>query len=117
MIICITKASTVFIDNAEDLVVAMPIYNLVEYSKNYRATTGSLWNYYRNELIDDTCGTNSPNKKVVESKPFKYKTNITGSSIDYNFDEKITDIDGNQLVILIMMQIKWAQKKLKLLFH
>ena len=37
------------IDNAEDLNVVMPMYNLIEYSKNYRKTTGSLWNYYRDE--------------------------------------------------------------------
>ena len=38
------------IDNAEDLDVVMPMYNLLEYSKNYRKTTGTLWNYYRDEL-------------------------------------------------------------------
>ena len=27
----------------------MSIYNLIEYSKNYTKTTGSLWNYYRDE--------------------------------------------------------------------
>ena len=27
----------------------MPKYNLIEYSKNYSKTTGSLWNYYRDE--------------------------------------------------------------------
>ena len=35
------------IDNAEDLDVVMPMYNLLKYSKNYRKTTGSLWNYFR----------------------------------------------------------------------
>ena len=33
------------IDNAQDLDIAMPMYNLIEYSKNYGNTTGSLWNY------------------------------------------------------------------------
>ena len=42
---CISKINGVKIDNAEDLDVAMPMYNLLEYSKNYRKTTGSLWNY------------------------------------------------------------------------
>ena len=46
---CILKINTTLIDNAEDLDIVMPIYNLIEYSKNYRKTTGSLWNYYRNE--------------------------------------------------------------------
>ena len=37
------------IENAEDLDIAMPMYNLLEYSKNYRKATGSLWNYYKDE--------------------------------------------------------------------
>ena len=27
----------------------MPMYNLLEYSKNYKKTTGSLFNYSRDE--------------------------------------------------------------------
>ena len=46
---CILKINGVKIDNAEDLDVAIPMYNLLEYSKNYRKATGSLWNYYRDE--------------------------------------------------------------------
>ena len=46
---CISKINGVKIDNAEDLDVVMPMYNLLEYSKNYKKTTGSLWNYYRDE--------------------------------------------------------------------
>ena len=46
----ISKINGVKIDNAGDLDVAMPMYyNLLEYSKNYKKTTGSLWNYYRDE--------------------------------------------------------------------
>ena len=46
---CISKISNPLIDNAEDLDIVMLMYNLLEYSKNYRKTTGSLWNYYRDE--------------------------------------------------------------------
>ena len=46
---CISKINGIKIDNAEDLDVVMPMYNLLEYSKNYRKTTGSLWNYHRDE--------------------------------------------------------------------
>ena len=46
---CILKLNGVKIDNAEDLDVVMLMYNLLEYSKNYKKTTGSLWNYYRDE--------------------------------------------------------------------
>ena len=46
---CISKISNVLIDNSEDLHAVMPMYNLLEYSRNYRKTTGSFWNYYRDE--------------------------------------------------------------------
>ena len=39
---CISKINGVKIDNAEDLDVVMPMYNLLEYCKNYRKTIGSL---------------------------------------------------------------------------
>ena len=35
---CISKVNNTFIDNAEDLDVVMPMYNLIEYSKSYRKT-------------------------------------------------------------------------------
>ena len=46
---CISNSNGVKIDNAEDLDVVIPMYNLLEYSKNYKKTTGSLWNYYRDK--------------------------------------------------------------------
>ena len=45
----ISKINGVKIDNAKDLDVAMLMYNLLEYSKDYRKTTRSLCNYYRDE--------------------------------------------------------------------
>ena len=42
---CILKFNGIKIDNLEDLDVVMSMYNLLDYSKNYRKTTGSLWNY------------------------------------------------------------------------
>ena len=39
---CISKINGIKIDNAEDLDVVMPMYNLLQYSKNYKKTTGSL---------------------------------------------------------------------------
>ena len=41
---CIWKINVIKIDNTEDVDVVMPMYNLFEYSKNYRKITGSLWN-------------------------------------------------------------------------
>ena len=89
---CISKINGVLIENAEYLDVVMSMYNLLEYSKNYSKTFGSLWNYYRDELTDET-DNNTPNKNVINSKYFKYKTSIKGST--YNVPKKITDEDGN----------------------
>ena len=44
----------VLLENAEDLDNVMPMYNLLEYSKNYSKTSASLWNYYRDDLTDET---------------------------------------------------------------
>ena len=39
---CILKFNNTLTDNAEDLDIVMPMYNVIEYSRNYRKTTGSL---------------------------------------------------------------------------
>ena len=64
----------------------MPMFNLLEYSKNYRKTTGSLWNYYRDE---------PSNPLSSNSESFKYKTSITGNT--YNVDAAIVGDGGNSV--------------------
>ena len=39
---CLSKINNKFIDNAEDLDIVMPMYNLLEYSDNYSMTSRSL---------------------------------------------------------------------------
>ena len=36
--------------------VVMPIYNLIWYSENYSKTSGSLWQYYKDEPFIDNNG-------------------------------------------------------------
>ena len=90
---CISKINGVLTENAEDLDVVMLMCNLLEYSKNYSKTSGSLWNYHRDELTDEINDDSGPNKNVINSKSFKYKASITGST--YNISRRITDEDGN----------------------
>ena len=54
----------------------MPLYNMLYYSINYQKTTGSLWNYYREEPSSDAEG--NINYSVKGSKSFDYKTGLTG---------------------------------------
>ena len=76
---CILEIDNTLIDNAEDLDIVMPMYNLLEYSKNYRKTTGSFWNYYRDEPDSGIGGkNNNVNYSIKDSKSFDYKTSITG---------------------------------------
>ena len=41
------------VDNAKDVNIVMPMYNLIEYSDNYAKTSGSLWQYFRDEPDDN----------------------------------------------------------------
>ena len=44
---CISEINNTQIDNAKDIDIVMPMYNLIEYSDNYAKTKGSLWQYFR----------------------------------------------------------------------
>ena len=91
---CITRINGELIEDANDLDIVTPIYNLLEYSKNYRKTIGSLCNYYRDELSDDAADNNFDNMKVVNSNTFKYKNKITGNT--YNVDAAAQGYDVNK---------------------
>ena len=62
------------------------MYNLLEYSKNYKKVTGSLWNYYRDEPKDPLSS---------NSESFKYKNSITGNT--YNIGVAEEGYDANKV--------------------
>ena len=74
------------IDNAEDIDIVMLTYNLLEYSDNYSMTSGSLWNYYRDEVNDDENENDNANNnrinniKIITSQffvvPLRYLSNF-----------------------------------------
>ena len=90
---CITRTNGELIEDADDLGIVMPLYNLLEYSKNYRKTIGSLYNYYRDELTNDG-NDNFASRNVVNSEAFKYKNKITGNT--YNVDAGAQGYDVNE---------------------
>ena len=77
---CVLKINGVKIDNAEDLDVVMSTYNLLEYSKNYKKTTGGLWNYYEDEPNSGT-DANNITHSILNSKSFDYKANFIEGGI------------------------------------
>ena len=88
----ITRINNELIEDADDLDIVMPMYNLLEYSK----TIGSLYNYYRDELNDDANLNNFANNNVVSSKSFQYKNKIIGNT--YNVDSTIVPVAGGARV-------------------
>ena len=80
---CISKINSVKIDNAEDLDVVMSMYNLLEYSKNCRKTTCSLWNYYRDQP-SSTIGDNNITHSILNSKSFDYKANFMDNGVTHD---------------------------------
>ena len=74
---CITKIDGTTTDNAEDLDLVMPIYNLLEYSSNYSDTTDSLWIYSEDEATNFKA-------HIVDGnafKFFKYRAKLLGDTV------------------------------------
>ena len=65
----------------------MPMYNLIEYSDNYSKTSGSLWQYYKDD----------PNDNIADSESFKSKVKMTGK----------TPADGNTKDVKIIVPLKY----------
>ena len=92
---CITRINGELIEDADDLDIVMPMYNLLEYSKNYRKTIGSLYNYYRDELTNDGNDNNFDNRNLVNSEAFKYKNKITGNTYNVDAGAQGNDVNKN----------------------
>ena len=61
---CISKINNTQVDNVEDLDVVIPMYNLIKYSDNYSKTSGSLYQFWRDE----------PKDPITDSESFKFKS-------------------------------------------
>ena len=72
---CISKIDNALIDNAEDLDIAMPMYNLIEYSDEPNSGFGG----------DD----NNIHYSIKDSKYFDFKTTITGKLEDDNIKKGV----------------------------
>ena len=108
---CISKINSVKIDNAEDLDVVMPMYNLLEHSKNYKKTTGSLWNYYRDEA-SSTIGDNNITHSILNSKFFDYKVSFLENSLTH---DNLTKNDVKVVVLLKHLNNFWGHLDIPLI--
>ena len=92
---CISKINGALINNAEDLDVVMLVYNLIEYSKNYSKTLGSLWNYYRDEPTYD-----KKKKHYLKSNSFDYKSSVISKLGDID-NENNTNKENFEIAVLL----------------
>ena len=84
---CISKINDTEIDNAQDIDIVMRMYNLKEYSNSYSKTSGSLWQYYKDEQSDN----------LASSESFKSKVKITEN----------TPAGGNTKDVKIIIPLKY----------
>ena len=68
---CVSEINNTQVDNAKDIDIVMPMYNLIEYSDNFPKTSGSLWQYFKDESDDN----------IANSESFKSKIKITGTTL------------------------------------
>ena len=68
---CRTEINDTFVDYADFINIATPMYNLIEYSDNYSDSSGSLWGFKRDEVTENADVTNDNN-----TPSFKYKTSF-----------------------------------------
>ena len=76
----------------------MAIDNLIEYSGNYSDTSGSLWDFKRDEIVNDADVTNDNN-----APSFKYKANVIGN----------TENNGTKKGVKIAVPLKYLSNFLR----
>ena len=59
------------------------MYNLLEYSKNYRKTTGKLWNYYSDQP-NSNIGDNNITHSILNSESFGHKGNFMKNGVTHD---------------------------------
>ena len=82
---CVIHINDEHVETVENLDIIMSMYNLIEYSDNYADSSGSLYQFKRDESPVNDAG-NPNNVAVDNSTSFKYKASLVG---------KTNDADGN----------------------
>ena len=84
---CISRINNTDIDNAQDIDIVIPMFNLIEHSDNYSNTSGSLWQYCKDD----------PNDNITQSESLKSKIKVTGK----------TPATGNTKNVKIIVPLKY----------
>ena len=107
---CTTKINDVFVDEVNHLYIAMPMYNLIEYSDNYSDTSGSLWQFKRDEVL-----AGNVELTVDNSQSFKYKATLLGRTADAVNNTNISVKDAKIVVPLKYLSNFWRSLEMPLI--
>ena len=77
---CVNEINNTNVDDAKDLDIGMPMYNLIEYSDTYSKISGSLWQYCKDIPAVDNSNTivNFTNNNLTDS--FNFIVKIKGQT-------------------------------------
>ena len=98
--ICTTKINIIFVNGATHIYIAMPMYNLVEYSDNYSDTSGSLWQFKRDEVPANNADLTNNN-----SQSFNYKAVLLGKTAN-----SVNNTNSSVKEAKIVLPLKYLSK-------
>ena len=84
---CATHTNDEHIEISDNLDIIMPMYNFIEYSDNYADSSGSLYQFRRDE--SPTNAGNSSNVALDNSTSFKYKASLLRKATDADSDDRL----------------------------
>ena len=96
---CNLEINDEHVDTAENLDIAMPMYNLIEHSDNYQDSSATLYQYKRHEPPE----ANAINDLTTDtSSSFKYKVELLGNPV----------LDGNiaKRSVKVVVPLKYLSK-------
>ena len=103
------KINSQLIENAQDLDIVMPMYNLLYHSKNFRKTAASFWNYYPDMPKSGHDNNANLRQRVIysikDSESFNYKTKLVGN-VDAVADAADNDVKTELEDIKIVVPLK-----------
>ena len=81
---CTTKVNDVFVDEANHIYIAMPMYNLIEYSNNSSVTSGRLWQFKKDEVPADNA-----ELTINNFQSFIFKAALLGETENHKDGKKL----------------------------
>ena len=108
---CITKIDGITIDDAEDLDLVMPMYNLIKHNSNYSETIESLWFCSKYEATDFNADIANDNK----FKSFRYKAKLLGNPVAQPNQDQANGILRNATIAVLLKYLSNFWRLLEML--